>query len=59
MFFSFSISDKITEIFEGFDDEMKNSKEKPIDHCIIVSGTGPVIIGNSSMTNEKESKNNI
>jgi len=40
---------------------MKEFKEKPTDHCIITSSagsdtTGPVITGNTSTTNEKETK---
>jgi hypothetical protein len=56
-----SINDKIAEIFEEFDKGMKEFKEKPTDHCIITSSagsdtTGPVITGNTSTTNEKETK---
>ncbi|CAF5120045.1 unnamed protein product [Rotaria sp. Silwood1] len=35
-----NINDKITEIFEEFDKQMEDSKEKPTDHYTIISGAG-------------------
>ncbi|CAF2358454.1 unnamed protein product [Rotaria sp. Silwood2] len=52
MFFILSINDKITEIFEELDNEMKDFEKKPTDHYIDTScaggdDAGAVIIGNT------------